>query len=224
MCASTNPERMPLQTESGTFTIISSMRPSHLSTPRQSLGVAALAAWNFSNTSRRVTHVCLCPFHAAFWHLAPRHASCLQREQRLSAAPCFPQCEQPLIARDPTFWSLRFFELPCHRCTPETVLRIAARPQEDRDRAAWELPQRRPPLCLRHLWQGLRGVQQPRAARPRSVWFRKLRIAHFSNVNIIFINRRQEEDRVGTPELRQTSWSIFRSPGSCLTVRRGTQS
>jgi hypothetical protein len=65
-----------------------------LSIARQS---SEFAAATLSTTSSRVTHIFLCPFHAACWHSALQYEACLQREQRLSAARCFPHCEQ-LIA------------------------------------------------------------------------------------------------------------------------------
>jgi hypothetical protein len=82
------------------------MRPSHLSTSPQSL--ATPAAFTFSTASSRVAHdflqEILCPFHPAFWHSAPQYDTCLQREQRLSDAHCFLQCEQ-LIA---TTWTVQW--------------------------------------------------------------------------------------------------------------------
>jgi len=62
LCASANNPRMLLQASSVLLSIISSMRPSHLSTSRQSSRRCAALA--FSNTSFRVTHLFLCPFHA----------------------------------------------------------------------------------------------------------------------------------------------------------------
>jgi hypothetical protein len=72
--------------------ISSSMRPSHLSTSRQSEAeCAALIFCRRLFTAIGGAHVFLCCFHPAFWHSAPQYWAVLQIEQRFIAASCFPQ-------------------------------------------------------------------------------------------------------------------------------------
>ena len=94
------------------------LKSSHFSTSRQSS--PRFAALIFSKTSSRVTHVFVCPFHAAFWHSAPQYEACLQRTQRLSALRFLPQCEQLLIAHTQnaaqgSIWRLCHQQLSPHR-------------------------------------------------------------------------------------------------------------
>ena len=72
--------------------IISSMRPSHFSTPRQT--PAAPTVCTFAATSLTGTagaHVFLCRFQFAFWHAAPQYQVSLQTEQRWNPNPSLPQ-------------------------------------------------------------------------------------------------------------------------------------